>query len=64
MGCSNVGRGFSSMVSPIITLVATSMKSTPRVLETKGKDREALRLHSITWRDNKIQKKRKDGERQ
>ena len=64
MGCSSVGRGFSSMCSPIITLVATSMKSIPSVLETKGKDREALRLHSITWRDNKIQKKRKDGERQ
>lgn len=64
IGCSNVGRSFSSMFSPIITLVATSMKSTPRVLETKGKDREALRLHSITWRDNKIQKKRKDDERQ
>lgn len=40
------------------------MKSTPSVLETKGKDREALRLHSITWRDNKIQKKREDGESQ
>lgn len=58
MGRSNVGRCSSSMFSPIITFVATSMKSTPRVLETKGKDREALRLHSITWRDHKIQKKR------
>lgn len=64
MGCSNVGRGFSSIFSPIITLVATSMKSTPSVLETKGKDREALRLHSITWRDHEIQKKREDGESQ
>lgn len=58
MGCSKVGRGFSSKFSPIITLVATSMKSTPSVLETNGKDREARRLHSITWRENKIQDER------
>ena len=34
--------------SPAITFVAISMKLTLNVLETKGKDLEARRLHSIT----------------
>lgn len=33
---------------PKVTLVAISMKSTPMVLLTKGNDREARKLHSIT----------------
>lgn len=49
MGCSIVGRDDSLTCFPIITLVATSMKSTPRVLDTKGNEREARKLHSITW---------------
>lgn len=51
MGCSSVGRDDSLTSFPIMTFVATSMKSTPRVFDTKGKEREARRLHSITWRD-------------
>lgn len=31
-----------------LTLVATSMKSTPMVLLTKGKDLDARKLHSMT----------------
>lgn len=53
MGCSSVGRVDSLTSFPIITFVATSMKSTPRVLDTKGKEREARKLHSITWWDYK-----------
>lgn len=48
MGCSSVGRVDSLTSFPIITFVATPMKSTPRVLDTKGKEREARKLHSIT----------------
>lgn len=49
MGLSREGRVASSIGSPTITLVATLMKSTPMVLDTKGKERDALKLHSITY---------------
>lgn len=48
MGFSSEGRLASSIGSPTITLVATLMKSTPIVFDTKGKERDARRLHSIT----------------
>lgn len=50
MGLSSEGRLASSKGSPTITLVATLIKSTPIVFDTKGKERDARRLHSITWK--------------
>lgn len=64
MGFSSVGRLVSSSGSPTITLVATLMKSTPIVFDTKGKERDARRLHSITWRGNKSEKKKQKKEAQ
>lgn len=57
MGFSSEGRLVSSSGSPTITLVATLMKSTPIVFDTKGKERDARRLHSITWKGNKNKEK-------
>ena len=39
-----------SQGSPRRTLVARATKSTPSVLETKGKDRDTRTLHSITFK--------------
>lgn len=50
MGLSREGRLASSKGSPTMALVATLMKSTPMVLDTNGKERDALKLHSITCR--------------
>mmetsp|Transcript_33340 Transcript_33340/g.68042 ORF Transcript_33340/g.68042 Transcript_33340/m.68042 type:complete len:321 (-) Transcript_33340:3246-4208(-) len=44
---SRVGRFMWEVSCPIMPRVAASMKSTPMVLETKGKDREARTLHSM-----------------
>ena len=42
------GNGMSATLSLTMSLAAASMKSTPMVLEMKGKERDARRLHSIT----------------
>ena len=48
---SVIGSGVTgSQGRPRITLVARATKSTSRVLETKGKERDTRTLHSITWR--------------
>lgn len=38
-----------STSSPMITWLARATRSTPRVLETKGKERDTRTLHSITF---------------
>lgn len=38
-----------STFSPMMTRVAKATRSTPSVLETKGKERETRTLHSITF---------------
>ena len=51
-GCKGVvrsGNACSSRGWFTIIFVATVIKSVPTVLDTKGKEREARRLHSITW---------------
>ena len=51
-GCKGVVRSGNTCSSRgwfTIIFVATVMKSVPTVLDTKGKEREARRLHSITW---------------
>ena len=38
-----------STSSPMMTRVAKATRSTPSVLETKGKERETRTLHSMTF---------------
>lgn len=38
-----------STFSPMMILVANATRSTPSVLDTKGKERETRTLHSITF---------------
>lgn len=38
-----------STSSPMMTRVANATRSTPSVLETKGKERETRTLHSMTF---------------
>ncbi|KAK5624302.1 hypothetical protein RRF57_000018 [Xylaria bambusicola] len=40
--------GYSVKGTPIIALVAISMRSTPMTFDTKGNERDARTLHSIT----------------
>src|SRR5210317_1169649 len=44
---SRLGKFISDVSYPTIAFVAASIKSTPIVLETNGKEREARTLHSI-----------------
>lgn len=40
----------ASSFSPIMTLVAIATKSCPRALDTKGNERDTLKLHSMTFK--------------